>query len=75
MFWRILDPGQIHYATILKNTSYCMRNDTKDLNENSEIDINCLSSEISHLFCMGAWAIYQVINVILLLNLLIAMSE
>merc|ERR1712066_854214 len=74
LFWRILDPGNIHYATILSNTGVCEKKE-RNLNDQSEIDINCLSGEFSHVFSMAAWAIYQIITVILLLNLLIAMMN
>ena len=73
MFWRILDAGQPHYAAILRNTGNCNKNNAT--NEQDEIDINCLSDEFSHIMSMATWAVYQLITVILLINILIAMSE
>ena len=73
MFWRVLAAGQPHYAAILSNTGNCSGN--KETNKEDEFDINCLSDQFSHLMSMAMWAVYQLITVILLINILIAMSE
>merc|ERR1719336_2767477 len=77
MFWRILDAGQPHYAAILYNTTMndCKPKPDDNTNENDEFDINCLSDQFSHFMSMAIWAIYQLITVLLLINILIAMMN
>ena len=71
MFWSILSPSQSDYAAVLNNTGSCYRN-----NSATDFDYyNCLSGEFSHVISRVFWGFYQFIIVIMLLNILIAMSE
>ena len=73
MFWRVFDAGQPQYAAVLRaNNTNCTKENT---NKDDEYDINCVSSEFSHLMGMTIWAVYQAITVILLINILIAMMN
>ena len=73
MFWRVFDAGQPQYAAVLRaNITDCSKDNT---NKDDEYDINCVSSEFSHLMGMTIWAVYQAITVILLINILIAMMN
>lgn len=72
MFWSILDPGQADYAAVLNNTGSCYREDS---GQAEDFDYNCLSGEFSHTMSRVFWGFYQFIIVIMLLNILIAMSE
>ena len=70
LMWRVFDPGQPEYVTI----NYC--NNTKaNPCPDEEIDILKVSVEFSHCVGIILWAFYQVITVILLLNILIAMMN
>ena len=73
MFWRVFDAGQPHYAAILLNgTDICIEDG--NTNKDDKFDVNCLSGQFSHVMSMAMWAVYQSITVILLLNILIALS-
>ena len=66
MFWSLLDPGNSDYATVFHNgTDDC---------KNSQ-DFECMSNQFSHFVNRIFWGTYQCTTVIMLLNLLIAMSE
>ena len=66
MFWTLLDPGNSDYATVFHNgTDDC---------KNSQ-DFECMSNQFSHFVNRIFWGTYQCTTVIMLLNLLIAMSE
>ena len=76
-FWRLFDPGSPEYASITK----CNPSD-KDaespenceyVGEKEDLDINDLSVEFSHLMGIFLWAAYQMVTVIILINILIAM--
>ena len=72
MFWSILDPGQSDYAAVLNNTGSCYRDNSVQA---SDFDFNCLSGEFSHTMSRVFWGIYQFIIVVIVINILIAMSE
>ena len=67
MYWRVFDPGQPEYVIINNCTDTEPDNCPKD-----EIDIDKVSVEFSHMMGKIMWAWFQVIVVILLLNILIA---
>ena len=74
-FWRLFDPGQPEYASIMR----CDPSELDPRMENScqyegeDLKISDLSVEFSHLMGIFMWAAYQIISVIILLNILIAM--
>ena len=74
-FWRLFDPGAPEYASITRcdpsltdesDPSHCAY--TGD-----DVEITDLSQEFSHLMGLLMWAGYQIVCVILLINILIAM--
>ena len=69
MFWTLLDPGNSDYATVYNGTDGC-----KNIQE-GEFKFECMSNEFSHFVNRIFWGTYQCTTVIMLLNLLIAMSE
>ena len=70
MYWRVFSPGVPEYVTVNK----CNNTEESPCPDNGII-IDQVSEEFSH--CMGyiMWAAYQVITVILLINILIAMMN
>ena len=68
MFWRILDPGQPRYVTIV----HWGGNDT---NDSDEMDFNNVSHQFSHLVGIFLFGLYQIILIVLFINTLIAMMN
>ena len=71
MFWRLFDPGQPDFVTVVR----C--DDTQENCEDDDFKENLKhhSLEFSHLMGQAMWAAYQGITVILLINILIAMMN
>ena len=72
-FWRLFDPGNPDYATINKCNP---KEENKNLTDHCEYDgedIREVSVEFSHLLGLVMWAIYQIVTVVIVLNILIAM--
>ena len=74
-FWRLFDPGSPEYASIMRCNP--LENNTESSDhceyEGDNLDINDLSVEFSHLMGIFLWATYQIVAVIILINILIAM--
>ena len=68
MFWRILDPGQPRYVTIVQGGG-------KDTNDSDEMDFNKVSHQFSHLVGVFLFGLYQIILIVLFINTLIAMMN
>ena len=64
MFWRLFDPGQPDYATVLK----CDGGNCPETGDN-------VSLEFSHSMGLVMWALFQGVTTIVLLNLLIALMN
>ena len=68
MYWRVFDPGHPDNVVINK----CNDTVKDDCPTDENIEIDKVSFEFSHVMGEIVWAAYQVIVVILLLNILIA---
>ena len=74
-FWRLFDPGAPEYASITRcDPSLTDESDPSHCNyTGDDVEITDLSQEFSHLMGLLMWAGYQIVCVILLINILIAM--
>ena len=68
MFWRILDPGQPRYVTIVHGGG-------NDTNDSDEMVFNKVSHQFSHLVGIFLFGLYQIILIVLFINTLIAMMN
>ena len=71
MMWRVFEPGRPEFVTINK----CDPSVAEDCPDDENLDIDKMSVEFSHSLGIVMWAAYQIITVILLINILIAMMN
>ena len=64
MFWRLFDPGEPDYATVIK----CVGGNCPE-------SVDHISLEFSHTMGLVMWALFQGVTTIVLLNLLIALMN